>query len=62
MRYRVVDTDSGDYPNERFVTEAIAIEEATKVAREYNDKMDDNSPRYYMVVEEDYQLAPRFEP
>lgn len=61
---RVVDTDNfgGDYPNEKFVTDVVSLEEAERIAAAHNDKMHDSDPRYYQVVVDDYKLAPGFEP
>jgi len=60
---RVVETDNfgGDYPDERFVTESLPLEECKKIAGEYNNR-DDFPSRYYKVVGDDYTLQPGFEP
>lgn len=64
--FHIVDTDNfgGDYPNESFVARDIPHKEmAMKMANALNGP-DDNSwrPRYFMVVEDGYVLAPGFEP
>ena len=61
---RVVETDNfgGDYPNERFVSLVISTADAVQLAAELNSKGGDFDPRYFKVVNDDYVLAPPFEP
>ena len=63
MSFHIVDTDNygGDYPNETFVAQNIPSKEmAQKMADSLNTYPD--QPRYFMVVEDGYVLAPGFEP
>ncbi len=61
---RVVNTDNfgGDYPNEYFVSPVLTEDAAFALADYLNKDGNDYSPRYYMVVTDDYVLAPGFEP
>jgi len=65
---RIVDTDNfcGDYPNERFIATDIENREMAEVmAWALNEDPRFGGPRsrrFYKVVEDDYKLAPPFEP
>lgn len=64
---RIVETDNhgSDYPNERFVNiPAMPLLHAQKVAKAINAAfcIDNSSPRYWKVVEDNYQLKPGFTP
>jgi len=63
---RIVNTDNfgGDYPDEKFVTEIplLSREAAQKICDILNDSVEDNHPRYWAAVENDYKLWPGFEP
>lgn len=61
---RVVDTDNfgKDYPDEKFVTESISLDQATRIAKDENDKRGVYSSRYWKVVFDEYKLQPGFEP
>jgi len=63
--WSVVDTDNfgGDYPNERFVAQGIAHEsDANLMADALNAQAGEHSLRFYMVVDDAYELQPGFEP
>lgn len=75
--YRLINTDNfnGDYPNERFLCEqnsegkctpcVFNAEEASAVQQALNKALGHPNPyvnRYWMVVENDYQLKPGFTP
>ncbi|MDD5370830.1 MAG: hypothetical protein PHQ40_17245 [Anaerolineaceae bacterium] len=57
---RIVETDNfgGDYPGERFVLFAMPKEHAERIADAINDAASPNSPRYWKVVDNDYELQP----
>lgn len=61
---RVVNTDNhgSDYPDEKFMSESISRKDAERLAAELNEDVNDWSERWNKVVEDDYQLAPGFEP
>jgi ribosomal protein L40E len=62
---RIVDTDNfgRDYPDERFVVPfAMKAEDAETICRILNARSGPRAQRYYKVVEDDYMLAPGFEP
>ena len=63
---RLIHTDNfgGDWPDEKFVTELPALNEATlnKIAAMINSDLGPTSHRYYKVVPEDYVLIGGFEP
>ena len=61
---RIVDTDNfgGDYPDERFLLWEMPKEDAEAICKILNRRMDVNAPRFYKVVENDYVLAPGFQP
>ncbi len=61
---RIVDTDNfgGDYPDEKFVLWQLPAEQAQRIADALNETQGVNAPRYYKVVENDYELQPGFEP
>lgn len=63
---RIVETDNhgGDYPDESFLALHIpdqqGAEEICALINKYCSG--DGAPRYWKVVENDYQLSPTFEP
>lgn len=63
---KIVDTDNfnGDYPNEKVIADNITNEKFAEVMCEaLNNKFSgDYAARYYKVVPDNYELAPRFEP
>ncbi len=61
---KVVDTDNhgSDYPDEKFVSESLSLEDAKALADKLNIGCDKWSSRYHKVVEDDYVLQPSFEP
>lgn len=62
---KIVETDNygGDYPNERFVNLPPMKEAHAKaVAAAINEGFGEHSSRYWIVVSDDYKLAPAFEP
>lgn len=62
---RVVETANfgGDYPDERFHSDSVSLEQATELADFLNSKAGgDYATRYFKVVEDDYKLQPGFEP
>jgi hypothetical protein len=62
---RIVDTDNfgGDYPDEKFVLWPMSEPAAKDIAQVLNTYFSsDTAPRYFKVVDNDYQLAPGFEP
>lgn len=63
---RIVNTDNygGDYPNERFVDNIPYMdkESCEKICKIINESQGELSNRYWKVVENDYILAPVFEP
>ena len=61
---RIVDTDNfgGDYPAERFVLGYFSEDIAKRIADALNEAAGPNAFRYFKVVENDYVLAPGFEP
>ena len=63
---KIVETDNygGDYPDEHFVTgiPRLSQEAAEAIADILNAEKGSNSHRYYMVVKDDYELKPGFEP
>lgn len=68
-RYRIVNTDNygGDYPDEKFVEPLPWFshkEQAEAVAEAINGSHPnpDMAPRFFKVVDDDYQLKPGFEP
>jgi len=66
-RYRIVNTDNfgGDYPDEQFVENLPVFfnpQAAADVAKAINATQDEESPRYFKVVADGYQLQPGFEP
>ena len=65
--YRIVETDSfgGDYPGEKFVSIPSGRKEQMEfIATAINNTFcrDDSAPRFWKVVDEDYQLVGGFEP
>lgn len=65
--WKIVEGDNfcGDYPNEKFVNlPPTSKEKAQSIADAINAVFCnyDNAPRYWRVVEKDYELAPGFEP
>jgi hypothetical protein len=63
---KIVETDNmgGDYPSESFVELPVRSKEACEaIAKIINDECSGNyAPRFWKVVEDDYKLAPGFEP
>lgn len=61
---RIVDTDNfgGDYPNEQFLLWPMSKERAQKIADILNEGAGPHATRFYKVEENDYVLAPGFEP
>lgn len=62
---RIVDTDNfgGDYPNESFVLFQMSESAAKEFAELLNKYFGgEQAPRYWKVVDNDYELAPAFEP
>lgn len=62
---KIVNTDNygGDYPNESFVNlPSMTKEHAKRVADEINKGFGEHCHRYWKVVDDDYKLAPGFEP
>ena len=62
---RIVQTDNfaGDYPNESFELYPIHPLAAKEIAAVYNKYYGGpNASRYWKVVDNDYELAPAFEP
>ena len=63
---RVVETDNfgGDYPNERFACPYYFNDKEARVVAEcFNSLMSGcDAPRHWKVVDDDYELAPAFEP
>lgn len=61
---RIVDTDNyaGDYPNEKFIGPRMSRQACEAVAYIINKEAGPDHPRYFKVVEDDYVLAPGFEP
>lgn len=61
---RVVNTDNhgSDYPDEKFVSEILSIEEAQKLADHLNEDVTNWSSRWHKIVPDDYRLQPGFEP
>lgn len=60
---RIVDTDNfnGDYPGEKFLLWPMPRRYCQSVADALNAWAGPDAPRYYKVVEDDYQLRPGFE-
>jgi len=65
-RFRIVETDNygGDYPNEKFLNLPKMIkDDAIRLCQLINDiHCRNDGPRYWMVVEGEYELQPGFEP
>lgn len=64
---RVVETDNfcGDYPYEQWACPySLSKHKADAIANLFNELMCDSqdSPRWWKVVDDDYQLQPGFEP
>jgi hypothetical protein len=62
---RIVNTDNfgSDYPNESFVLHRMNKDAAEEIAEVLNKHFSGPmAPRYWKVVEDDYVLAPGFEP
>ena len=64
--YRIIDTDNfgGDYPDEKVVAAGITYKPfADTMAEALCKKYSENGGRrFYLVVEDDYELKPGFEP
>lgn len=62
--FLVVDTDNhgSDYPDERFVSELLPRPAAEEIAKKRNEGVNDNSPRWFKVVQAGYELKPEFQP
>jgi len=54
---RIVETDNfgGDYPDENFLLQPMSRESAKQIAGEMY-------PRFWKIVDDDYELRPGFEP
>lgn len=63
---KIVNTDNygGDYPNEKFVENLprMTPDQARAVCEAINATQPENSPRYFKVVTDNYELQPGFEP
>ena len=61
---RVINTDNynGDYPNEKFIGEIMTMDQATNLADRLNQEAGLHASRWFMVVEDNYELQPGFEP
>jgi hypothetical protein len=62
---KIIDTDNfgGDYPDEKVIAENIKEPFASVALEAINEKFSGNhAPRHYLLVEDDYELAPGFEP
>lgn len=61
---RIVETDNydGDYPDERFVLFSMSEIDAKRVCEAINFAAGEHYPRYWKVVDNDYELKPGFEP
>lgn len=63
---KLVDTDNfnGDYPDEKFynLMPDLSLTDARIMAQFINSYYGPGSPRYCMVVDNDYKLQPGFEP
>ncbi len=62
---KIVQTDNfdGDYPNESFELQAMSARQAKILAGLFNEFFSGaEAPRYWKVVDNDYTLAPAFEP
>lgn len=63
---KIVETDNfgGDYPNEKFVQPLPALmrAHAQRIADAINSELPGRYPRYWKVVDDDYQLQSGFEP
>ena len=60
---RIIDTDNfgGDYPDENFLSlPSLPAASCTSIAAAINDALGKNAPRYYRVVDDDYQLQSGF--
>ncbi len=64
MHKSIIETDNfdGDYPDERFVVQAIPEDAAKQIAEILNRVYGPNSRRYFKLVATDYKLRPGFEP
>lgn len=60
----IVETDNygRDYPDEKFVLFTMSEEYAHKIANLINEAAGNYCPRYWKVVENNYELQPGFEP
>lgn len=66
---RIIDTDNfgGDYPNEKFIQigkyPLCAPERVCEaIAKALNDWHGERASRYFKIVDDEYELAPGFEP
>lgn len=62
---KIVETDNfnGDYPDEKFVNlPPMSKDHAQAVAKAINAGFGHSHPRFWKVVDNDYQLQPGFEP
>ena len=64
---KIIDTDNfgGDYPNEKVIADNIPNEHYAEImcdALVNKLCVSDYSPRFYKVVDDDYELQPGFEP
>lgn len=63
---KIINTDNfgSDYPNERFVTNlpVMSKEHAEAVCDAINKPLGEFDSRFWLVVPDDYQLQPGFQP
>lgn len=62
---RIIETDNrvGDYPNESFLNlPSLPPDACVRIAAAINDSFPLEHPRYYRVVDNDYELQPGCEP
>ena len=63
---RIVNTDNfgGDYPNESFINlpHYLSEDACKKIADIINKEAGANSRRFWKIVPNEYNLAPKFEP
>ena len=64
---KIVETDNhgGDYPDERLLAlPRLTQDQAERIAGAINKELcdDDYAPRFWKVVDDDYELQPGFQP
>jgi len=63
---RIIDTDNfaSDYPDEKFILGVMTRKQAQRICDCINATLSEHGdwPRYYSVVDDDYQLQPGFQP